>query len=158
MLFNAVLAARLRDLDAPALAAAPRPEPAPVKASREETALQLLALFQREGRLVDFLEQDIASFSDADVGAAARVVHEGCRRAVRSHMTIAAIRNEEEGAKVTVPSGFAHAEVKLTGNVQGSAPFTGTLRHKGWRARDVHLPSMIEGHDANVLAPAEIEL
>src|SRR5258706_10952915 len=71
------------------------PEPEPKKdakpAAREEakeprvdplaSALQLLALLQREGRFVDFLEEDVTSFSDADIGAAARVVHGGCRKA-----------------------------------------------------------------------------
>jgi hypothetical protein len=129
------------------------PPPAPV-----DTALQLLGLFQREGRLVDFLEQDIASFSDADVGAAARVVHEGCRKALRAHAKVEPVRVEEEGAKVTVPAGFTPGEVKLSGNVAGAPPFTGTLRHRGWRAVDFHLPVAFGDHDASVLAPAEVEL
>src|SRR5262249_23557231 len=45
------------------------------------SALTLLAAFQREGRLVDFLQQEIAGFSDEEIGAAARVVHGGCRKA-----------------------------------------------------------------------------
>lgn len=129
------------------------PPPAPV-----DTALQLLGLFQREGRFVDFLEQDIATFSDADVGAAARVVHEGCRKALRAHARVEPVRTEEEGTRVTVPAGFEPGEVKLSGNVTGAPPFTGVLRHRGWRAVDFQLPIAIADHDAAVLAPAEVEL
>jgi hypothetical protein len=123
-----------------------------------DSALLLLAVLQREGRLVDFLEQDVSSFSDADIGAAARVVHDGCRRALRAHARIAPIRREDEGTRITISAGFLPAEVKLSGNVGGSAPFTGVLRHRGWRALSLDLPVPVTGHDANVLAPAEIEL
>lgn len=121
-------------------------------------ALQLLALMQREGRFVDFVEQDIAGFGDGDVAAAARVVHAGCRKAVREHVTLEAVRTEDEGAKVTLEEGFDANGVKLTGNVDGSAPFSGTLRHKGWRAKSARLPVAAPGHDATVIAPAEVEL
>jgi hypothetical protein len=147
--------------------AAPEAEPAPVVAApRKEDApdggagpaLQLLALFQREGRLIDFLEQDIAAFADAEVGAAARVVHEGCRKALREHATLQPVRTETEGASLTLAAGFDPAEVKLTGNVQGAAPYKGVLRHRGWRASSISLPVPMRGHDARVLAPAEVEL
>ncbi len=128
------------------------------RAADTSSALQLLALFQREGRFVDFLEQDVAAFPDADIGAAARVVHEGCRKALRAHAKIAPIRTEEEGARVTLAAGFSPAEVKLTGNVQGAAPYKGVLVHRGWRASDFALPTALQGHDVNVLAPAEVEL
>jgi hypothetical protein len=136
-----------------------KPAPAPAYTPPPaDAALQLLALFQREGRFVDFLEQDIATFPDADVGAAARVVHEGCRKALRAHATIAPVRSEEEGARVTLAAGFSPAEVKLSGNVAGSGPYSGILRHRGWRALDVRLAAPVEGYDARVLAPAEVEL
>lgn len=135
-----------------------KPEPAKPEPPSLDPALQLLALLQREGRLVDFLEQDIASFSDADIGAAARVVHEGCRKALRGHAKIAPIRAEEEGASVTLQAGYRPVEVKLSGNVQGSAPYKGVLRHRGWRATDLTLPTPVKGHDPSVIAPAEVEL
>jgi hypothetical protein len=139
--------------------AAPAPLlPSPPAAPRDDAALELLALLQREGRLVDFLEQDIATFSDADVGAAARVVHEGTRKALRGHATLAPLRAEDEGARVTIAAGTSPDEVKLTGNVQGSPPFTGTLRHRGWRVSELRLPRAVREHDASILAPAEIEL
>jgi hypothetical protein len=154
----------------PALPEAPPPAPAlPEKAPEKPApevpsapdltpALQLLALLQREGRLVDFLEQDIAGFSDAEVGAAVRVVHEGCRKALHDHTRIEPIRGEDEGQKVALEAGFSPAEVKLTGNVQGKPPYRGTLQHRGWRAVDLHLPTPTKGHDPSILAPAEVEL
>jgi hypothetical protein len=121
-------------------------------------ALQLLSLLQREGRLVDFLEEDIAGAADADIGAAARVVHQGCRKALHEHVELLPIREEEEGAKLTLQEGFDASSVKLTGNVQGKAPYTGSLRHKGWRAKKITLPTAVAGHDATILAQAELEL
>lgn len=123
-----------------------------------DPALQLLALLQREGRLVDFLEEDIAAAADDQIGAAARVVHQGCRKALREHVKLAAVREEEEGAKVTLPEGFSAAEVKLTGNVSGKGPHEGTLRHKGWKVTEIKLPTPVDGHDARVIAQAEVEL
>lgn len=146
--------------------APPEEKPAPVKpkvvAAPEpkgaDAALQLLALFQREGRLVDFLEQDITGFGDAEIGAVARVVHDGCRKALHEHMKLEPVREEEEGANVTLQAGFSPSEVKLSGNVAGSAPYKGVLRHRGWRAANASLPVPVAGHDVNVLAPAEVEL
>ena len=121
-------------------------------------ALQLLSLLQREGRLIDFLQQDIATFPDADVGAAARVVHEGCRKALRSHVTLESVRGEEEGARVTLPVGFDADQVKLLGDLKGSPPYAGVLRHRGWRAQTIDLPRIVGPHDARILAPAEVEI
>jgi hypothetical protein len=141
------------------------PEPKPEKPKREKPkdrdlspALQLLALLQREGRLVDFLKQDIAGFDDADIGAAARAVHEGCKKALTGHVEIEALRSEAEGDKLTLEEGFDATRVKLTGNVSGSGPFRGTLRHKGWRVKKIDLPVLTDGHDSSVLAAAEVEL
>jgi hypothetical protein len=156
VLFDGAFAARVARARLPEAKPEPR-KPAPTPTT-PTPALQLLALFQREGRLVDFLEQDIAGFSDADVGAAARVVHDGCRKALRAHAKLVAVRDEEEGARVTLDVGFDAAAHKLTGDVRGSAPFEGVLRHRGWRATDLSLPKAVDGHDASVIAPAEIEL
>jgi hypothetical protein len=140
--------------------AAPAPVAAPSRSASTDTtaALQLLSLLQREGRLVDFLQQDIASFPDADVGVAARVVHEGCRKAVRSHVEIEPVRPEAEGARVSLEAGFDADTVKLVGDVKGEPPYAGVVRHRGWRVTKVALPSLVGGHDAHVLAPAEVEL
>ncbi len=162
-LFDGDFAARawtVRDaLPAPAKApAASKPKPALPPPPSTDAALQLLGLLQREVRLIDFLEQDVASFEDAEIGAAARAVHEGTRKALRAHVTVAAVREEEEETKVTLAEGFDAASVKLTGNVTGKPPYTGVLRHRGWRATKISLPVAIEGHDVRVLCPAEVEL
>ncbi len=118
----------------------------------------MLSLFQRQGRLVDFLQQDIAGFQDGEVGVAARVVHEGCRNALRLHAQIEPVRTEAEGLRVELAVGFDSDEVKLLGDVRGQPPFAGVLRHRGWRATKLDLPQIVGGHDARVLAPAEVEL
>lgn len=150
-------------LPPPAPPPAPRPvekapEPAVDPHAHHPAVVSVLAALQREGRFVDFLQEDVASFADADVGAAARVVHEGCRKLLRQYVTLAPVRSESEGDRVTLPAGFDASSVRLTGNVVGSAPFTGTLRHKGWKATAVTWPAPAKGGDSNVVAPAEVEL
>ena len=145
---------------APVAAPAPAPQPAPVvlKQATPDAALQLLGLLQRDARFVDFIEEDVAGYSDADIGAAARVVHGGCRTVLREHFTIRPVRDEAEGSRVTLAEGFDAAAVRVTGNVVGKAPFTGSLSHRGWRVEEVRLPRLAESHDAKVIAPAEVEL
>jgi len=123
-----------------------------------DSALQLLTLLQQEGRFVDFLEENVTAYSDADIGGAARVVHEGCRKVIREYLQIEPVREEAEGARLTLLAGFDATAVRLTGNVVGQPPFTGTLMHRGWRVRQITLPKLAEGHDVRVLAPAEVEL
>jgi hypothetical protein len=162
VLFDARFAARAWSARAALPAAPPTPSlpaPAPVKSTDgAPKALQLLSLLQREGRLVDFLEQDITGFSDQDVGAAARLVHQGCRETLRRLTTVQPVRAENEGSSVTLEAGFAASEVKLIGDVKGSPPYRGTLRHRGWRVATMNLPTVVEGHDDSILAPAEVEL
>nr|WP_067292138.1 DUF2760 domain-containing protein [Marinobacterium profundum] len=123
-----------------------------------DTALQLLSLLQQEARFVDFVREDLGSFSDADIGAAARVVHEGSQKALNSYFTLEPVRTEDEETRVTLAEGFNAQEVRLTGNVVGTAPFTGTLVHRGWKVTEVKLPKLASGHDTRVIAPAEVEL
>ncbi|WP_375577389.1 DUF2760 domain-containing protein, partial [Paracidovorax oryzae] len=133
--------------------------PAPVRATADvDAALQLLALLQRESRFVDFLQEDIGAYSDADVGGAARLLHGGARKVLQDTFDLEPVRTEAEGSRLTLPAGFDAAAVRVTGNVVGQPPFTGTLQHKGWRATAVRLPALTEGHDTRVIAPAEVEL
>ena len=145
-------------VSAPAAAPVAPVAPATPKEADTAAALQLLSLLQREARLVDFVQEDIAAYSDAEIGAAARVVHEGCRKVLREHVTLAPVRAESEGSRLTLPAGFDASALRLTGNVVGQAPFTGTLTHRGWRATEVRLPQLAEGHDAHIVAQAEVEL
>ncbi|NYE59107.1 hypothetical protein FHW58_000259 [Duganella sp. 1224] len=151
-------AAPVAPAPAPAPAPVPVPAPVPLRVATPDAALQLLSLFQREARLIDFTQENLSAYSDADIGAAARVVHEGCAKVLKEHFTIQPIRSEAEGSRVELPEGFDAAAVRLTGNVVGKAPFKGTLSHRGWRSAEVRLPKLAEAHDAAILAPAEVEL
>lgn len=167
--FSAVLgdadtAARFRDAPQgamPAPAAPPAAPPAPATTLRQaspDSALQLLSLLQRDARLIDFAGENLADYSDAQVGAAARLVHEGCAKVLREHFLIVPVRDEPEGSRIALPAGFDAAAVRVTGNVVGQPPFNGNLRHRGWRVAEVRLPQLAEGHDTRVLAAAEVEL
>ena len=133
-------------------------EPVQLKESTPDAALQLLTLLQQEARFIDFTQEDLSGYSDADIGAAARVVHEGSKKTLDNYFELQAIRTEAEESTVTLPQGFNASEVRLTGNVVGEAPFTGTLIHKGWRVAKVKLPKLAQGHDTSIVAPAEVEL
>jgi Domain of unknown function (DUF2760) len=121
--------------------------------------LRVLAVLQRDGRLVDFLEEDIDGYSDAQIGAAVRDIHRGCRKSLHDYLTIEPIIDAAEEQPVTVPSDFDPAAVRLVGNVNGAPPFRGTLKHHGWRVRSVHLPLLpVARDDSSVLSPAEVEI
>ena len=147
-----------REPTAPASAAEARPAAPPLLAAAPDGALQLLGLLQREARFVDFIEEEVAAYGDADIGAAARVVHEGCRKVLRENFSIEPVRAEAEGSRLTLPAGFDAAAIRITGNVVGQPPFTGSLTHRGWRARETRLPQLASGHDLSIVAPAEVEL
>ena len=129
-----------------------------IEVPTQTAALQLLGLMQREARFIDFIQEDVAPYTDAEIGAAARVVHEGCRKVLREHFAIAPVRTEAEGSRITLPAGFDAAAVRLTGNVVGQAPFTGTLGHRGWQVTEVKLPQLTDAQAAKVIAQAEVEL
>lgn len=137
---------------------APTPEPVILKENTPDAALQVLGLLQKEARFVDFIKEDITAYSDADIGAAARVVHEGCKKTLNEYFNLTPIRSEQEGNRINVPAGFDASLLRLTGNIVGSAPFNGTLVHKGWQVTDVKLPKLTQGHNPKIIAPAEIEL
>ena len=121
--------------------------------------LRVLAVLQRDGRLVDFLQEDIDAYTDDQVGAAVRDIHRGCRKALRDYLTVEPILPSQEGESVLVAADFDPAEIRLTGDVQGTPPFRGVLKHHGWKVKSVHLP-VIPGarDDSAVLAPAEVEI
>ncbi len=121
--------------------------------------LRVLAVLQRDGRLVDFLQEDIDPYTDSQVGAAVRDIHRGCRKALRDYLTVSPILAGQEDAEVTIAPDFDPAAIRLTGNVQGSPPFRGVLKHHGWRVESVHLPALPGARDdSSVLAPAEVEI
>ncbi len=131
-------------------------DPKPPKPSGEP--LRLLALLQREGRLLDFLLEDVQAFGNEQIGAAVRNIHNNCRKALQDHLVLEPVLKESEGATVQVPAGFDPSAVRLTGNVTGQPPFRGTLQHHGWRVKELKLAPPPAGQDEFVLQPAEVEL
>jgi hypothetical protein len=123
-----------------------------------DRAIQMLALLQREGRLVDFLAEDVAPYPDAQLGAAVRSLHESCQQALERYVKLEPIITSEEDHPVTVQPGFDPASIKVIGNITGKPPLQGLLRHRGWRATEVNLPSLPDGAGRAVVAPAEVEI
>lgn len=138
----------------------PAPLPATHQADPKAEVVMLMGIFQEKGRFVDFLMEDIAPYSDADVGSVARSVHQGCKVALNEHFKIEAISSQGEGASITVPAGYAVDEFRLVGNLSGEAPFTGKVVHKGWRATSVKLPRVLNTDKDRlpVIAPAQVEV
>src|SRR5438067_9211815 len=137
---------------------APPPPPPPQPPKRSAEPRRLLALLQREGRVLDFFLEDISGASDEQVGAGVRELHRKAQAALKEHLTLGPVLPQAEGEAVEVPPGFDPSAVRLTGNVTGQPPFRGTLRHQGWRVRELKLAPPPQGQDEFVLMPAEVEL
>ncbi len=130
----------------------------PPAAEAFDRAVQMLALLQRDGRLIDFLAENISTYPDEQLGAAVRTIHETCSQVLDHYVKLEPILNSEEDQPVTVQVGFDPAAIKLIGNVVGEPPVRGVLRHKGWRVKEVNLPPLPQGAGRMVVAPAEVEL
>jgi hypothetical protein len=150
----------------PALDTEPQPEklvlePTPTprkKATGQSEAMTLLAALQREARLLDFLMEKLDGYDDAQIGAAARTVHDECAAVIERLFDVQPLRLEEEMSQITVESPDT-AFVQLVGNVSGHPPFTGRLTHHGWVAKKCELPTWSGNTEAAfVLAPAEVEV
>lgn len=162
VLLGRPLPPRVLELGLAPLAPTPAPAALPERAERAEAtpgaaesgAIAVLALLQRDGRLIDFLEEDISDYADEKIGAAVREVHRGCRKALAEHVALEPVLEGEEGGPVRVEAGFDPNAIRLTGAVSGKPPFSGTLRHPGWRAARLDLRPAPD----RVIAPAEVEL
>lgn len=142
-------------IDAAEIAPAPAVE---LKENSQDSALQMLALLQKDGRLIDFINEDVNQFSDEQVAGAARVVHQGVKKTLSEHVTFSPVSDAGEGNSIHLEENFDRSAYQLTGNVSGNAPYNGTLIHKGWIVTKLTLPSVVEGTDLSVVAPAEVEL
>ncbi len=142
----------------PALANGAAALPATIEAAPIDRSVQTLALLQRDGRLIDFLSEDIAPYPDAQLGAAVRSVHESCNQALKRYFTLKPVLDSEEDQPVTVQPGFDSSAIKLIGNVIGEPPIRGLLRHRGWRVTEARLPSLPKNSDNMIVAPAEVEV
>ena len=123
-----------------------------------DRAVQVLSLFQRDGRLVDFLAEDVSLYPDSQLGVAVRTIHDSCRQVLERYVKLEPIISGEEDQPVTVPSGMDPAAIKLVGNVVGEPPVRGVLRHRGWKVKEVNLPSLPQGTGRKIVAPAEVEI
>lgn len=130
----------------------------PSETSTDASHLRLLSLLQHSSRMIDFLKEDITSYSDAQVGSAVRKIHEDCSKSLEDLITIRPVMQEREGAQVHVPSGYDPASIKVVGKVVGNPPFTGTLVHKGWKAHKRTLPKKVGEGNSEIICPAEVEV
>ncbi|MDD5206396.1 MAG: DUF2760 domain-containing protein [Desulfobacterales bacterium] len=122
-------------------------------------AVQMLSILERQGRFIDFLQEDLGMYSDEQVGAAVRNVHQGCKEALSQHVELKPVLEQEEGARITIQPGFDLHSIRLSGNVAGDPPFKGVLRHHGWRVVRVDLPRQVRDQEKDwVLMPAEVEV
>ncbi len=126
--------------------------------SHEASHLRLLAMLQHSGRLVDFLKEDLSSFTDSQIGAAARKIHQDCAQSLEEVVTIRPIMEEKEGATVRVAQGYDPTLIKVVGKVKGEPPYQGVLVHKGWKAHKRSLPKKSGEYNQEIICPAEIEV
>jgi len=134
------------------------PPPPPPPPKPDGTALRLLVLLQREARLLDFFMEDISGAPDAQIGAGVREVHQKAAKVIKEHLTLEPVLPQAELATVTVPVGFDPSAIRLMGHLGGQPPYTGELRHPGWRCKSFKLPKPPEGQDEFILMPAEVEI
>jgi hypothetical protein len=121
--------------------------------------LRVLAVLQRDGRLIDFLEEDIDAYTDVQIGAAVRDIHRGCRKSLRDYLTLEPVMDAAEEDRVTVAPDYDPAAIRLIGNVNGTPPFQGVLKHHGWRVKEAHFPTLPATRgNVSVLSPAEVEV
>lgn len=164
-LFDSVAGAKIEELlareDAPAAAPAePPPPPKPEKkAPVRSEALTLLAALQREARFIDFVQENLEGFGDAEIGAVARDVHRDCGKVLQRMFAVAPAVKEQEGDAVKIPRGFDAGRYRLVGNVAGDPPYNGEVAHHGWEATRLDLPEWSgDAATARVIAPAEVEV
>ncbi|WP_051327799.1 DUF2760 domain-containing protein [Desulfatirhabdium butyrativorans] len=145
--------------------------PAPLKDKQEEKPipardpdidkrlfLYLVGMLQREGRLLDFFNENLEDYEDAQIGAAVRNIHENCRKIVDRYLPLQPVVSQEEGEAITLQANFDAAAIKLVGQVGDHPPFTGVVRHRGWRVKKVVLPELSGNPDPDIIAAAEVEI
>lgn len=142
----------------PQLEDKPKPKPAVEKPTRSE-ALILLETLQREARFLDFMQESLNEYSDAQIGAAVRDVHQQSAAVLKRLFDFQPVLEQEEGASVEVPPGYDPGVYRVVGNVSGQPPFRGRLTHHGWKARKCDLPAWSGSPEAaKIVAPAEVEV
>ncbi len=120
--------------------------------------LHTLSIFQRDGRLLDFFQEDLSLYGDEQIGAAVRSIQEDCKKTVAKYISPKAVLDKDEGEEITIEDGFDIDSIKLTGNVAGNPPFMGIVRHSGWKAGKLDIPKLSDVKDATIIVPAEVEI
>lgn len=120
--------------------------------------LHLLSMLQKEGRFLDFLSENLENYEDDQIGAAVRSIHENCKKVTEKYISLKPVLEASEGETITIEKGFDSASIKLVGNITGEPPFTGIIRHKGWKAEKLELPVLSKNQDKSMIAPAEVEI
>jgi hypothetical protein len=136
-----------------------QPGPASVSpaARPSDGALQILAILQRDSRLIDFIMEDVSAYSDEQIGAAVRSLHDQCRESLTRYLKLQPVIDGVEGTFARPPAADPGV-VKFVGNVPAGTPDGGVLRHKGWRAARIELPPLNTKQDLTIIAPAELEI
>ena len=129
-----------------------------IKNKEKRLFVHLFSVLQREGRLLDFFQEDLSHYDDGQIGAAVRHIHENCKKTIAHYLSPEPVMQQAEGETVQIAAGFDRHAVKLMGNVVGEPPFTGILRHRGWQLRSISLPKLSEMENPNLVAPAEVEI
>ena len=126
---------------------------------KRSEAITLIAALQREARLVDLVQEPLDSYTDEQIGGAARNVLKDSAAVLDRFFALRPMLSQQEGATLDVPATYDPARYRLTGKVEGSGPFRGRLTHKGWIATTCSLPTWTGSKDAAlVIAPAEVEV
>ena len=125
-----------------------------------QEVLTLLSLLQEKGRFLDFVMDDVESYPDEQVGAAARIIHQGCRKILLEYFDIHPIHKEEEGVSIKIDTTSNKNTYKFIGNFEEKQEMLGTLVHKGWMTKAIDLPKQVDSSsnlNHNIIAPAEVE-
>ncbi|MCP4721498.1 MAG: DUF2760 domain-containing protein [Desulfobacteraceae bacterium] len=120
--------------------------------------LHSLSVLQRDGRLLDFFDEDLSLYEDDQIGAAVRSIQEDCKKAIKKYIDPKPVIEAEEGESVTIEPGFDIDAITLVGNVSGEPPFQGVLKHRGWKAGKKDVPKLSDIQNPGIMTPAEIEI
>lgn len=120
--------------------------------------LHSLSVLQRDGRLLDFFDEDLSLYDDEQIGAAVRSVQEDCKKTIKKYINLRPVMESKEGEHVRVEPGFDIDSIKLIGKISGDPPFEGILKHQGWKAGKKEIPKLSDIQDSTIISPAEIEI
>ncbi len=131
--------------------------PKPVRPTRD-AAVSLLGTLQREARLIDLVQEDLAQYSDAQVGAAARPCLMQCAQTLKRHFALAPVIDAAEGDTVTTQPDASAARLQWVGDSAEASKSQGKLIHHGWLATKVELSEWTgDEADMMIVAPAQVQ-